>query len=146
MGLFDSFRAKSAPEFDAQRGVMTIVVAAIAADGGIDDEEVARLRSMCARSPLFSENSKEQDDRLIDFALGAMRQLGNDALARAAAALAQPLRETAFAFAVEIVLADGSVDAEEEALIDHLASILEINDGLARAVIAVTAIRARGES
>ena len=146
MGLFDSFRAKSAPEFDTQRAVMTIVISAVAADGEVDAEEVARMRTMCARSPIFCDNSEQQDDRLIDFALGAMRQLGGDAVARAAAVLTQPLRETAFAFAVEVVLADGTVGAQEEAFIDRLTNLLEIDDGLARAVIAVTAIRARGEA
>jgi uncharacterized tellurite resistance protein B-like protein len=100
MGLFDSFRANSEPEFDTQRAVMTIVISAQLADGEVDDEELARMRSMCARSPIFSNNSKQQDDRVIEFALRVMRQLGEDAVARAAVALPPPLRETAFAFAV----------------------------------------------
>lgn len=146
MGLFDSFRAKTEPEFDTQRAVMTIVITALAADGEVDDEEVARMRSMCARSPIFAHNSKQEDDRVIDFALASIRRLGNDALGRAAAALTPPLRETAFAFAVEIVMADGHVGAQEEAFIDRLVRLLEVDEDVARAVIGVTAIRARGEA
>lgn len=146
MGLFDSFRAKSAPQFDPQRAVMTIVISALAADGEVDDEEVARMRSMCARSPLFARNSNQEDDRVIDFALGCIRQLGQGSLSQAAAALSPALRETAFAFAVEIVMADGQVGPQEESFIDELSRTLAIDDGLARAVIAVTAIRARGET
>lgn len=145
MGLFDSFRAKAAPQFDTQRAVMTIVISALAADGEVDDEEVARMRSMCARSPIFAKNSKQEDDRVIDFALAAVRQMGSDAIVRASEALTPPLRETAFAFAVEIVMADGHVGRQEEAFIDQLAKLLEIDEGLARAVIGVTAVRSRGE-
>lgn len=145
MGLFDSFRAKSEPGFDTQRAVMTIVISALLADGEADDEEVARMRSMCARSPLFSDNTREEDDRVIDFALRTMRQMGQEAVPKAAAALPPPLRETAFAFAVEIVMADGTVGPGEEAFIDRLAGLLGIEAGVAQAVIAVTAIRARGE-
>lgn len=146
MGLFDSLRAKPAPQFDTQRAVMTIVIAALAADGDVDDEEVARMRSMCARSPIFARNSKQEDDRVIDFALASVRQMGSDAIARAAEALTPPLRETAFAFAVEIVMADGHVGPQEEVFIDRLASLLGVDEGLARAVIGVTAIRSRGEA
>lgn len=145
MGLFDAFRASAEPEFDTQRAVMTIVISALLADGEADDEEVAGMRAMCARSPIFSGNSREEDDRVIDFALRTMRRLGGEAVPKAASALPPPLRETAFAFAVEIVLADDAVGPQEEAFIDQLARLLGIGDKLAQSVIAVTAIRARSD-
>jgi len=145
MGLFDGFKTKTQPVFTAQKAVMTIVIAAIKADGNVSDEEVGRLRSMCARSPLFSANSKEEDDAVIDFALNVSDQLGTDAVKKAAEALTPELKETAFAFATEIVLADSMVGEKEEAFISQLAGVLGVSDDLGRAVIQVTMIRARGE-
>lgn len=143
MGLFDGFRAKVQPTFNVQRAVMTVVVAAIKADGKISEEEVGRLRSMCARSPIFAANSKVEDDAVIDFADHVSDQLGIDAIEKAAAVLKPELRETAFAFATEMVLADGMVGQKEEAFISQLADILGIGEDLGRAVIHVTMIRAR---
>ena len=108
------------------------------------DEEIARLRSMCARSPVFASNTKGEDDAVIDFALNVTDQLGMGAIEKAAEALKPELRETAFAFAVEMVLADGMVGQEEEAFIAKLAQLLGIHEELGRAVIQVTMIRARG--
>lgn len=144
MGLFDGFKGEVQPTFDPQRAIMTIVIAAIKADGNVSDEEVGHLRSMCARSPIFASNSKEEDDAVIHFALNVTDQLGTGAIERAAEALRSELRETAFAFATEMVLADGMVGEKEEAFISQLAGSLGISEELGRAVIAVTTIRARG--
>ncbi len=145
MGLFDSFKTKTQPTFNTQKAVMTIVVAAVTADGHVSDEEVGRLRSMCARSPIFSANTKEEDNAVIDFAVNVNEQLGTDAIKRAAEALKPELRETAFAFAIEMVVADGLVGADEEAFIGQLAGTLGISEEIGQAVIAVTLMRTRAE-
>jgi uncharacterized tellurite resistance protein B-like protein len=137
------FRAKVQPAFNPQRAIMTVVIAAIKADGSVSDEEVGRLRSMCARSPIFASNSKQKDDALFVFAPNVTDQLGPGAIQKAAEALKPELRETAFACATEMVLADGMVAESEEAFMSRLAGILGINEDLGRAVIAVTMIRAR---
>jgi creatinine amidohydrolase/Fe(II)-dependent formamide hydrolase-like protein len=106
MSLFDRFKTRPEPKFNTQKSMMTIVVAAIMADGKISDEEVVRLRSMCANSPVFSSNTRDEDDAVIGFAQNASEQLGIDAIRRAAEGLTPELRETAFAYATEMVLAD----------------------------------------
>lgn len=144
MGLFDSFKTKVEPTFNTQRSVMTIVVSALLADGQASQDEVRGLRSMCARSPIFASNSKDEDGAVIDFAVTVHEQFGFDAVSKAAASLSQELRETAFAFAIEVVLSDGVVGKDEEAFIERLVGVLKIPDELARAVIGVTLVRSRG--
>lgn len=144
MGLFDSLKSKKEPTFDPQKSVMTIVVASIMADGDASDEEIGRMRSMCARSPIFSKNTKDEDDAVIDFAINVVKQLGDDGIAKAANALKPELKETAFAFASEIILADGIVGDDEEQFLTQLAKTLGIDDSLARSIIEVTLIRGRG--
>lgn len=144
MGFFSGLK-KTEPTFDARRAVMTIVIAAIGADGEVDDQEVRRLRSMCARSPLFADNTSDQDDSLIRFATSTLSQLGEDAVRKAAAHLKQPLRETAFAFACEMVLADGTVGETEDRFISNLAQTLDISESIGDAIVTTTQIRLRGE-
>ena len=84
MGLFSSLRSLAAPSFDPQKAIMTIVVAAVKADGQVADEEVMRIRSMCARSPIFRTNSVDQDTAIINFADSVTTQLGHDAIVQAA--------------------------------------------------------------
>jgi uncharacterized tellurite resistance protein B-like protein len=122
------------PVFNVQKAVMTIVIAAIKADGEISDDEVGRLRSMCARSPIFASNSKEEDDAVIAFADNVTTQLKADAISKAAAVLKPELRETAFAFACEVILADGIVGEAEDNFISMLG----------RTVVQATIIRMRG--
>lgn len=144
MGLFDSLKSKTEPSFDPQKSVMTIVIASIMADGDASDEEIGRLRTMCARSPIYAKNTKEEDDAVIDFAINVIKQLGDDGIAKAGNALKPELKETAFAFATEIILADGIVGDDEEQFLTQLAKTLDLSDALARAIIEVTLIRGRG--
>ncbi|HVT87726.1 MAG TPA: tellurite resistance TerB family protein [Tepidisphaeraceae bacterium] len=143
MGFFSGLKT-SEPSFNVQRAIMTIIIAAIKADGEVSDDEVIRLRSMCARSPIFASNSKEEDDAVIGWADNVTTQLKADAIRKAAAALKSPLRETAFAFACEMVLADGMVGDAEEKFISMLGETLGISQELGSAVVQVTIVRMRG--
>lgn len=144
MGLLDGFKTKLEPQFNTQKSVMTIIVAAIMADGEVSEGEVSRLRSMCARSPIFASNSKEEDDAVVDFALNICNQLGADAVKKAAEGLKPELKETAFAFSAEMILADGLVGDKEEAFLNQLVNTLGLSDDIGRAVIQVTMMRMRG--
>ena len=143
MGFFDSFKGQVEPQFDAQKAIMTIVVSAVKADGDVSDEEFGRIRSMCVRSPIFAQNSKDEDDRVILFADNVTRQLGPAALEKAAAALKPELRETAFAFACDMILADGIVGPEEDAFISRLADTLGISGNIGQLLVHATIIRNR---
>jgi uncharacterized tellurite resistance protein B-like protein len=144
VGFLDSIKSSISPQFSEQKAVMTIVVAAINADGNVSEEEVGRLRSMCARSPIFAANSKAEDDSLIDFAVNICLQLGRDAVAKAATALTPDLRETAFAFAAEMILADGLLGAAEEAFLAQLVKTLSLSERTAESIVVTTLIRGRG--
>lgn len=122
---------------------MTIVVAAVKSDGSVSDEEMYRIRSMCARSQIFADNSKEKDDAVIAFADSVTDQLGVGSVDPAAAALPQELRETSFAFACDMVLADGIVSNREEQYLTGLAAKLQVGDDVLNAIVLTTVIRNR---
>lgn len=144
MGLFGNLLSTFEPTFSVQQGIMTIVIAAVKADGDVDDEEYYRVKSMCARSPIFAQNTADQDNALIAFADDVTSRLGTeDAILKAGRALKMPQRETALAFAVDVVLADGIVSREEESFIEMLVAKLEITPAVAQTVIGATIIRNR---
>jgi uncharacterized tellurite resistance protein B-like protein len=135
MGLFDGFTQRAFDNFNEQQAIMAIVIAAIKADGHISSEEVQRLRAMCALSPIFASNSSDQDTANIQFADTMTDQLGDQAVAKAAAVLSPALRETAFAFATDMVLADGVLGPSEERFVDDLAKKLELRENAAQAIV-----------
>jgi hypothetical protein len=51
MGLFDKLRGSSAVTFNPQQALMTIVVAAVKADGHVSEDEIRRIRSLCLLNP-----------------------------------------------------------------------------------------------
>lgn len=145
MGLFDSFRSTMTPTFNVQQAIMTIVVAAVMADGEIADEEIGRIRSMCALSPIFAGNAHEQDMAVIRFAVNTVSQMKEEAVVKAAEVLKPELRETAFAFACDMVLADGMVGQNEEAFLTSLMNVVGIPENSARSLIWATLVRNRQE-
>ena len=143
MGLFDKIRNSIAPKLDEQKGVMTIALAAVAADGAVQQEEMLRLQTVCLLSPIFSNLRGGQLETVVRDSANQLGKLGPEAISGAAAKLTPELRETAFAFAVDMVLADGTISGEEEKFIEDLAKKLQVSDKLAKEIIQVTAIRNR---
>jgi tellurite resistance protein len=143
MGLFDGFRGPTEKKLSADEAIMTVVLGAIMADGEVDDDEVTRLKAMCVLSPIYARNTSERDRNIVQRALNQVSQDGEQAMRRAAAALSPALRETAFAFACDMVLADGVLAPSEERFVEQLAETLELAPALARAIVQVTLIRNR---
>ncbi len=144
MGLFDSFRQETFPTMNPQQAIMTIVLGAVAADGEVSDDEIRRIQGMCALSPLFASNSVEEDLGIMRFAGRALTQHGEEAVSKAIEVLSPELRETAFAFACDMVLADGVLTPTEERFMTDLAKRLELRDNVPESIIFTTIVRNRG--
>lgn len=147
MGLFDKLRAAgtAVPSFDAQRAVMTIVVAAVKADGAVSRDERLRVASICSGTQLFASNSSDEDSAVIEFADTVTDQFGDAAIDHAAKDLKPGLRETAFALATDMVLADGVLSEREEDYLTKLAGRLSISEHVVNVVVEATIIRNRKE-
>ncbi len=122
---------------------MAVALAAVMADGDISDQEVARVRAMCALSPIFSRNTADEDLEVIRFVSNANSQLGREAIVQASEFPSQELRETAFAFASDMILADGIVGNEERDFLGEIVGVLGIPDDVGDAVLQATIIRNR---
>ncbi len=146
MGLFDMLSGgESRGAFGAHEGFAGILLAAAAADGHIAEEEAQGLWRAIERMKMFSSYTPEKFNRLMDVLLKALKKGGPEALVeKCVPALPERLRATAFCNAVDIVLADGTVEEEEKALIEKLQGALEVGDDEARMIIQVMVIKNRG--
>jgi len=123
---------------------MIPIVAAMLADGRVDEDELLQIETLCATSPIFFRNSSAENERLIVRATRMMEDKGAEKMCRqAAAALPPPLRETAFAHAVKMIFLDSGQTERE--VIEDLAGWLGIQPDRARTLIDVVSVLQRSE-
>ena len=146
MGLFDKFTGggSDAP-FTKQEGFAAIMLAVIAADGDISDEEIKDFNARANRMKLFVDQNGSQFSQMIDKLFRILKKGGpKELITRGIVPLSPELRETAFAVSVDMIFADGSVEDEEKAVIEHLQSELGIPDAIASQILDVMVIKNRG--
>ncbi len=131
--------------FGPQEGFAGVLLGASACDGHIADEEVQSLMTILHRMKLYSRISPNQFGSIMDRLMGLLKRGGPEKLLAASVPAVPPeLRETAFANAVDIVLADGVVDPEEKTFIDNLAAQLEMDEKRSLAIIKVMVFKNKG--
>lgn len=148
MGLFDKIkgsRRTAEDHLSPAEAFGAIALIAVASDGYITDTEAQALSTTLGRMHLFRSYSNDVMRRMFDKLLAILKREGLDALFNVAiASLPHDLRETAFAVATDIVLADGEVTPEEESLLNDLYQILEISEDVASKIIDVMLIKNKG--
>lgn len=131
---------------DRHAALIATMVLVSAAEGGMSDAEIAAMTRIVGSLPAF-----DGFDRSRIAAIGKdcvdllQREDGLDvALARIAAALPPPLRETAYALACDVVAADRGATQSELRLLGMLRDRLELDPLVAGAI--ERAARARHRS
>lgn len=148
MGLFDNMfggneGGKPLTKHEAFAGIL---LAASAVDGHIASEEISNLITAVSRMQLFSNFNDDKYSRMFDRLLKILKKDDGVELLieKCVQELPDELRETAFANACDIVLADGVVEPEEKALIEKLQNELEIPGDEAMDIVKVMVIKNRG--
>ncbi|MEQ8785239.1 MAG: tellurite resistance TerB family protein [Pirellulaceae bacterium] len=148
MSLFDDVLGGSAFEaepFGPHEGFAGILLGASACDGHIADEEVQGLFTILGRMRLYQHVPPHKFNSMIDRLLGVLKRGGPGKLVEMSVPAVPPeLRETVFANACDIVLADGIVEPDEKAFIDDLLLKLEIDANRARTIVQVMVYKNRG--
>ncbi|KKI99987.1 tellurite resistance TerB family protein [Prochlorothrix hollandica] len=148
MGLFDKGVSAPTPEMEklnAGESFAAIALAAVASDGYLSDEEAQSIPFILSRMKLFQTYSDDMMRRLFDKLLGRLKRGGVSALFLSAKdSLPEHLRQTAFAVATDLVLADGVVTPEEKAFLDELYQVLEMPEETAKNIIDVMLIKNQG--
>ena len=148
MSLFDDVLEDSsfAPQaFGPQEGFAGLLLAASACDGHIADEEVQSLVTILGRMKLYQHVPPHKFSSMMDRLLGVLKRGGPSKLVEMAIPAVPPeMRETAFANACDIVLADGVVESDEKEFIDELLLKLELDSKRAKTIVQVMVYKNQG--
>lgn len=119
--------------------IMAVSILALSTDGKLHKKEMDCLRRMTASCPMF--DGVQHIPEYIACIAEAIAGRGTDCVLReAAGALPKPLRETAYAWAVRIVMADHKVLPAEHAFLTALGKALGVHGTLAGKIKGVIAI------
>ncbi|MBZ8180873.1 tellurite resistance TerB family protein [Oscillatoria salina] len=150
MGLFDNFRqsgkmAQSQVTLGPAEAFLAIVLIVVAADGYLANDEITLLNTVLRRMQMYRSYSGDVMQRMFDKLSGILRREGSEVLFNAAiASLPHDLYDTTFAIATDLVLADGNVSKEEEALLGSLSRALSIPQATVDKIIEVMLIKNKG--
>ena len=122
--------------------LLVVMLACTEYNGHVAESQIRKIRSILLWSPIFSDNSTEQDDQLLADAGAVLKELDVDhAVDRAVMALSDPLKTTALCFAFDLVYADGHVDDAEREFLLVLAKKMKMPAGVVEAIDLVTVAR-----
>jgi len=147
MGLFDNvFGGGSASKpLTKAEAFAGILLGAVASDGHYSDEEVHGLFTILGRMKLYENWTGDKMSSMMNRLQSILKKDGLEKyLNRVCEALAEDLRETVFANACDLVLADGVVEDEEKEFLDTLQKKLEISGDTALDIVQVMIIKNRG--
>ena len=146
MGLFDKVFGGSQPEkLNAQEAFTGVLFAAVAADGVINQEEMISVIAVINRMKLYKGSNEKQMKAILEKVTNILKKQGpSPIIAAAKETLTPEMKETAFAVAADLVLADGTVEEAEKKLLEELQQALEIPDALAIKISEVLVIKNRG--
>lgn len=147
MGFFDKVLGGKSDslEFDSREGVAGVLIATVAADGEVSDDEVRAFNAVANRMQLFADQSASHFDKMIARLVQVLKRLGSrELLIHASKAVPESLRETVFALAADMLFSDGVVDAEEQKLIEELFQQLGLPEDRATQIIEVIQVKNRG--
>lgn len=147
MGLFDKLFGsnETTQPFGPHEAFAGLLVCASACDGHIADEEVQSLFTMLLRMKMYQRYTDKNWSTLMNRLLGLLKRRGVDELMdKAAEALPSELRQTVFANACDIVLADGVVEDDEKEFLDKLQVRLAIPADDALNIVHVMVVKNKG--
>jgi len=152
MGLLDKlFKVNQTRARDlkltSEEAFLGIVLSAMAADEEFTREEAHAAQYVLQRTNIFSRSNPHQLEQLFNSFMHIIRKEGVGTIVDAAKDnLNDQMKETAFAVAVDLVLADGVVDVKEKEFLEKLKEAVGISDELATRIIEVLMIKNRGAS
>lgn len=124
------------------QALLTVLLAAANANQHVSPAEAERAYHIIWFMKRFRRKSGEAVDRLILGVRDRLESEGEDVLlARSARVLSASLRLSAFAVAVDLMLADGRIEASERGFIRRLAAALKLPRDRADEIVRVMRIK-----
>jgi uncharacterized tellurite resistance protein B-like protein len=132
MGLFGKlFGAKEEKpvSFNRQEAFLGILLAVIAADGVITNEEILDFHSATQKAAILKGVDQNGFKRMMDKLVGVLKKKGLDELLQLSAlGLTPDMAQGTFAYAADLVFSDSNVDPSEARVMDRIKQLLNIDD------------------
>lgn len=148
MGLFDKVKGIKEAEqvkLNKEEAFAAVSLAAVAADGEITEEEARGLFTSLLRMKLYEQFNDKQMSAMFKKLVGIIKNQGVDALVTSSKEiLPADLRETAFALAADLTLADGVLAKGEKDILTKIQESLGVPEDKAANIIEVMLIKNRG--
>jgi tellurite resistance protein len=148
MGLFDKVLGMKEAEkakLNKEESFAAITLAAVAADGYISEEEGRGIITGLARMKLFENYNPNKMGSMFNKLIGIIKNQGIESLVTLSKEnLPQELRETAFAVATDLALADGTMDKSEQDILTKIQQTLGVPEETAIKIIEVMLIKNKG--
>jgi tellurite resistance protein len=147
MGLFDKALSNHTVKeaLNQAEAFAAITLSAIASDGYLSDEESRGITLALSRMKMYRSYPNDVMQRMFDKLLGILRREGMNSLFDSAKdSLPYEMRESAFAVATDLILADGVVAQEEQEFLNDLYQALSLDAEVATRIVEVMLIKNRG--
>jgi tellurite resistance protein len=147
MGLFDKVLGNNTVKeaMTPAEAFAAITLSAIASDGYLSEEETRGISAALSRMKMYRSYPNDVMQRMFDKLLGILRREGmNDLFDTAKDSLPYEMRESVFAVATDLILADGVVTSEEQEFLNDLYQSLSLDGEIATQIVEVMLIKNRG--
>lgn len=135
----------NAQDLSTHEAFVSLLIAAARADGTVSAHEANSIEHIVSGMRLFRDCRGETLHRVFDAAAGRIKDDGlTEVVQTAAAIIPGELRATAFAHAVDLMMADGRLSAQEERFADDLGALLNVDADEAAKIIDVLRIKNAG--
>ncbi|MBF2066419.1 MAG: tellurite resistance TerB family protein [Calothrix sp. C42_A2020_038] len=147
MGLFDRVLGNNTVKeaMTPAEAFAAITLSVVTSDGYLSEEEARGISAVLSRMKMYRSYSNELMQRMFDKILGILRHEGmNSLFDTAKESLSYEMRESAFAVAADLILADGIVTQEEKEFLNDLYQALSLDTDVATQILEVMLIKNRG--
>jgi tellurite resistance protein len=134
-----------AGDLSPQEAFVALLIASARADGSVSAHEANRIEHVVGGMKLFRGQSHEQLQKVFARAAERVSTHGVPSVVPAAVAIIpKELRDTTFAVAIDLMLSDGQLSPKEEAFVDELRTLLNVERDLAGRIIDVLLVKNAG--
>lgn len=132
MGLFDKLTGQKETALTAQAGLLLAAITMVAADGEVDDDELAVIRRLDG-----SGSTAAWEAALRTYKMKSIQ----DCVSLATNSMSQQQRLVAMANLVDIAMADGGLAGAEKALLEAYVSAFGVSETEVAKIVHVTSIK-----
>ena len=135
----------SAKRLSLQEALVSLLIASARADGSVSAHEANSIEHVVAGMKLFRGHSQEGRQKVFATAAERITEQGISSVVQAAAGIVpKDLGVTTFAIAVDLMLSDGGLNPKEEAFVDELRTLLNVERETAGRIIDVLLVKNAG--